>query len=97
MWGVTVSGPRVGPMVNASLTTTQPDGVFHVVTRTLVPASYTRWVGTLMPNGPKRNVPASRSSRLPNTLCESNRGTHSQSTPPSGATRAPVWQLDRNP
>ena len=95
--GVTASGPLVGPMVNASLTTTQPDGVFHVVTRTFVPASYIRCVGTLMPNGPKRNVPASRSSRLPNTLGESNRGTHSQSTPPSGATRAPVWQSDRNP
>ena len=50
-----------------------------------------------MPNGPKRNVPASRSSRLPNTLGESNRGTHSQSTPPSGATSAPVWQSDRKP
>ena len=42
-----------------------------------------------------RNVPAARSSRLPKTLGESNRGTHSQSTPPSGATRAPVWQSDR--
>ena len=37
--GVTASGPRVGPIVSASLTTTQPDGVFHVVTRTFVPAS----------------------------------------------------------
>ena len=62
-----------------------------------MPASYTRCVGTLIPNGPKRNVPASRSSRLPNTLGESKRGTHSQSTPPSGATSAPVWQSDRNP
>ena len=48
-----------------------------------------------MPNGPNRNMPASRSSRLPNTLGESKRGTHSQSTEPSGATRAPVWQSDR--
>ena len=35
--GVTMSGPRVGPIVRASRTTTQPDGVFHVVTSTLVP------------------------------------------------------------
>ncbi len=48
-----------------------------------------------MPNGPSRNVPASRSSRLPKTLGESKRGTHSQSTEPSGATSAPVWQSDR--
>ena len=48
-----------------------------------------------MPNGPKRKLPASRSSRLPKTLGESNRGTHSQSTEPSGATNAPVWQSDR--
>ncbi len=43
-----------------------------------------------MPNGPNRNDPAWRSSRLPKTLGESNRGTHSQSTAPSGAMRAPV-------
>ena len=49
-----------------------------------------------MPNGPSRNAPAWRSSRLPNTLGESKRGTHSQSTAPSGATSAPVWQFDRN-
>ena len=97
MCGVTMSGPRLGPMVSASLTTTQPDGVFHVVTRTFVPASYTRCVGTLTRDGPKRNVPAPRSRRLPNTLGASKRGTHSQSTPPSAATRAPVWQSDRNP
>jgi hypothetical protein len=50
-----------------------------------------------MPNGPSRNAPASRSSRLPNTLGPSNRGTHSQSTAPSGATSAPVWQSYKNP
>ena len=48
-----------------------------------------------MPYGPNRKLPASRSRRLPNTLGESNRGTHSQSTPPSGATSAPVWQSER--
>ena len=37
-----------------------------------------------------------RSSSDPNTLGESNRGTHSQSMEPSDATSAPVWQLDRN-
>ena len=40
-------------------------------------------------------MPAWRSSRFPNTLGESNRGTQSQSTEPSGATSALVWQLDR--
>ena len=29
-------------------------------------------------------------------LGASNRGTQSQSIAPSGATSAPVWQLDRN-
>ena len=37
--GVTVSSWSVGPIVNASRTTTQPDGVFQVVTRTFVPGS----------------------------------------------------------
>ncbi len=83
-------------MVSASRTTTQPPFVCHVVERMLVPGSYARAVGTLTPNGPKRKCPAWRSSRVANTLGESKRGTHSQPTPPSGATSAPVWQLDRN-
>src|SRR3954453_16006901 len=49
-----------------------------------------------MPNGPSRKLPAWRSSRLPNTLAESNDGMHSQSTEPSAAISAPVWQLERN-
>ena len=49
-----------------------------------------------MPNGPKRKYPAWRSSSVPNRLGESNRGTHSHPTPPSGAISAPVWQSDRN-
>ena len=49
-----------------------------------------------MPYGPNRNEPAPRSSRFPNALGESKAGTHSQSTEPSGATSAPVWQFDRN-
>ena len=48
-----------------------------------------------MPNGPSRKAPACRSSRLPNTLGASKLGTHSQSTAPSGATSAPVWQSER--
>src|SRR6476660_5329237 len=56
-----------------------------------------RPVGTLTPKGASRNEPAWRSSRAPNTLGESKRGTHSQSIVPSGATSAPVWQSDRNP
>ena len=50
-----------------------------------------------MPYGPNRKVPASRSSKLPKTLGESNFGTHSQSTEPSKPTSAPVWQFDRKP
>src|SRR4051812_42696079 len=49
-----------------------------------------------MPNGPRRKEPAPRSSSDPNTLGESKRGTQSQSTDPSGATSAAVWQFDRN-
>src|SRR6185437_3388745 len=49
-----------------------------------------------MPYGANRKKPAWRSSTLPNTLGASKDGTHSQSTAPSGATRAPVWQFDRN-
>jgi hypothetical protein len=52
--------------------------------------------GALMPKGAKRKEPPWRSSSVPNTLGESKRGTHSQSIAPSGATSAPVWQLDRN-
>src|SRR3954451_19599365 len=48
-----------------------------------------------MPNGPSLNDPASRSSSDPNTLGESKLGTQSQSSDPSGATSAPVWQFDR--
>ena len=48
-----------------------------------------------MPNGPRRNVPAPRSNKAAKTLGASNRGTHNQSTPPSGATSAPVWQSER--
>jgi hypothetical protein len=75
----------------------QPFGVFQVVARTFVPGSYTRAVGWLMPNGATPKMPASRSRRLPNTLGESKRGTQSQSIAPSGATRAPVWQLEMKP
>ena len=94
--GVISSSRSRGPMVSASRTTIQPDGVFHVVTSTFVPGSYTRADGWLIPNGPIRQNPASRSSRLPKTLGESKAGAHSQSTAPSAATSAPVWQLERN-
>jgi hypothetical protein len=55
-----------------------------------------RVVGTFIPNGPSRNMPAWRSSSVPNTLGESKRGTQSQSIEPSGATSALVWQSERN-
>jgi len=83
-------------MVNASRTSSQPLGVCQVVSNTFVPGIYVRDVGTFMPYGPKRKYPEPRSSRLPKTLGLSNLGTQSQSTEPSGATRAPVWQFERN-
>jgi len=90
-----VSSWSRGPIVRASRTTIHPFGVFQVVSSTFVPGSYATEVGWLIPNGAKRKKPAWRSSRLPNTLGESNRGTQSQSIAPSGATRAPVWQFER--
>src|SRR3954453_11624153 len=84
-------------MVRASRTSTHEGGVFHVVTSVLVPGSYARDAGWLIPNGPSRNVPAPRSSSVPNPPGASNRGTHSQSIAPSGATSALVWQSDRKP
>ena len=95
MCGVIKSSPRLGPKIKASRTITQPLVVFQVVSRMLVPGSYVRAVGTLIPNGPKRKPPAWRSSSEPNTLGASKRGTHSQSIVPSGATKAPVWQSER--
>ncbi len=47
--GVTVSSWVRGPIVSASRTRIQPVGVFQVVSTTLVPGSYTRAVGTLIP------------------------------------------------
>ena len=92
MWGVTASSCSHGPIVSASRTTIHPPGVFHVVSMTFVPATYLRCVGWLIPNGPSRKKPASRSSRLPNMLGASKAGAQSQ----SGATSAPVWQFERN-
>src|SRR3954454_1356681 len=94
--GVIESSLRRGPITSASRTTIQPLGVRQVVTRTFVPGSYGRATGWLMPNGPRRNEPAARSSSEPKTLGESNWGTQSQSIAPSGATKAPVWQFERN-
>ena len=71
-------------------------GVFHVVRITLVPGSYIARRGHVDAVGAKPELPASRSSRLPNELGESNAGAHSQSTEPSGAISAPVWQSERN-
>lgn len=96
MCGVIWSSCSHGPIVKASRTTIQPFGVLQVVWRTFVPGTYTRLVGWWKPNGANRKNPAWRSSRLPNTLGASNRGTQSQSIAPSGATSAPVWQLERN-
>ncbi len=94
--GVTSSSWDRGPIVSASRTTIHPLGVFQVVTSTFVPGSYSREEGWLMPYGPIRKNPASRSSRLPQMLGESKDGTQSHSMAPSAATSAPVWQFDRN-
>jgi hypothetical protein len=96
VWGVIWSSWSHGPIVKASRTITQPFGVFQVVTKTFVPGSYARAVGWLMPNGANRKAPAARSRMLPKMLGESKDGTHNQSIAPSGAIRAPVWQLERN-
>ena len=56
--GVTASSASFGPIVRASRTTTQPPGVFHVVTRTFVPGSYALAVGWWIPNGANRKYPA---------------------------------------
>ena len=96
VWGVTSSSPCRGPIVSESRTRIHPRGVCQAVMMLFVPGSYVRPDGMLIPNGPSRKVPAPRSSRVPNTLGESKRGTQSQSTAPSGATSAPVWQLERN-
>src|SRR4029450_3110537 len=90
VWGVTVSRPCRGPIVKASCTSSQPPGVCQVVLITFVPGTYVRAVGTLIAYGQSGTEPAPRSSRLPNVLGASNAGRQSQSTDPSGATRAPV-------
>ena len=95
--GVISSSWSKGPIVSAVRTTIQPVGVFQVVVRTFVPGSYSRADRMVDPERREPEEPASRSSRLPNTLGESKRGTQSQSIAPSGATRAPVWQSERKP
>ena len=57
VWGVISSSPRRGPIVRASRTMIHPVGVFQVVSRVLVPGSYTTAAGWLMPNGPSRKRP----------------------------------------
>ena len=61
-----------------------------------VPGSYARAVGYVDAERPEPEAPGLAVEQAPNTLGESKRGTHSQSIAPSGATSAPVWQLDRN-
>jgi hypothetical protein len=39
VWGVILSSWSQGPIVSASRTRNQPEGVFHVVTSTFVPGS----------------------------------------------------------
>src|SRR5690606_40747062 len=90
--GVTTSSWLPSRITSASRTTSQPDGMRQVVSSTFVPGTYSRPVGWLVAYGASRKLPASRSSRLLNTLGASKLGTQSQSTEPSGATSAPVWQ-----
>ena len=83
-------------MTRRSHTVNHPDGVCHVVSRTLVPGTYLRWLGTMVVEGPNRNEPAARSNKAPNRLGESGRGRHSHSTDPLGATSALASQSDKN-
>src|SRR5262249_49761832 len=80
-----------------SRTTTHPPRVPQLVSSTIVPGRYRRPAGTSTPSGPSRNIPASRSRTAPKTLGESNRGRHSHSTDPFGATSAQVSQSERHP
>ena len=70
-----------------SWTTSQPVGVCHVVSSTMVPGTYRRWWGTSVFVGPKRKLPAVRSSRAPKTLGESGRGRH-RAIPPNRPARS---------
>jgi len=79
-----------GPTVSTSWTISHPDGVIQVVSTIIVPGTYRTDSGTSRPYGPTLNEPARRLSSAPNTLAESNRGTHSHSMLPSGAISAPV-------
>ena len=54
--GVTLSSDSRGPIVSASRTTTQPDGVFHVVERTFEPGSYARARRVVDAEGPEPEV-----------------------------------------
>src|SRR4051812_30757954 len=83
-------------MTNASRTVSQPFGVCHVVSSTLVPGRYLRCCGTCAVVGPNRKKPAERSSSDPKMLGASGRGKHIHSTDPSGATNAWFSQSDRN-
>ena len=71
-----VAGLRLVPGADGQCITHQSQPVFvcHVVSRTLVPGTYRRPVGTIRPTGATRNDPAERSSRAPKTLGPSDRG-----------------------
>ena len=56
MCGVTSSSVVRGPIVSASRTRTQPDGVFHVVERTFEPGSYDPRGRVVDPEGPEPEV-----------------------------------------
>ena len=62
-----VAGLRLVPGADGQCITHQSQPVFvcHVVSRTLVPGTYRRPVGTIRPTGATRNDPAERSSRAP--------------------------------
>jgi hypothetical protein len=84
-------------MRRRSRTMIHPLCVPQLVSRTIVPGRYRRAAGTFRSYGPRRKLPASRSSMAPKTLGESIQGKHNHSTLPLGATSATVSQSDRKP
>src|ERR1700716_1145132 len=82
-------------MHSASRTIIQPVRVLHVVSRTSVPGRYRRPAGTWTLVGPKRKLPAARSSIEAKTLGLSGRGRHIHSTRPLGAISAFTSQSER--
>jgi hypothetical protein len=77
----------------ASVSTTSPEAVRNVVSRTMLLSRYLR-VASDAARGRIDQCPASSPSSRPKTEGRSNRGKQSQSTEPSRLTSAPEWQSE---